>query len=339
MSRIFSSQSPTLVDQWRAIVLFGANVASYKFALAKSLIELAPNEGDLIKLDALAVPFARNISEHLKISDKQATSRSSRFLDLCRDYNSGEIGDDELVGQCSRLGFANVIDAFHIVNRSAVPDAFFRDERKQSGGIRITKCFNKLLESQSELMLTTEVESRWRLVETAWELGLNRNLIGIEFDTSNEMLLSVDRLRRRKPITSSRGALNGYQKGCCFYCRSKLDMSADSFDADVDHFFPHVLKQHGFGSLVDGIWNLVLACKDCNRGQNGKSARLPSLRLLERLHSRNEFLILSHHPLRETIIEQTGRSTQERVSFLNGWHSEAARTLIHVWEPEPRGGE
>lgn len=99
MSAIFSSQSPTLVDQWRAIVLFGANVASYKFALAKSLIELAPNDGDLVKLDALAVPFARNISEHLKISDKQATSRSSRFLDLCRQYNSGEIGDEELVGQ------------------------------------------------------------------------------------------------------------------------------------------------------------------------------------------------------------------------------------------------
>jgi len=27
---------------WRSIVLFGGNVASYKFALAKSLLELAP---------------------------------------------------------------------------------------------------------------------------------------------------------------------------------------------------------------------------------------------------------------------------------------------------------
>jgi glutamate/tyrosine decarboxylase-like PLP-dependent enzyme len=27
-------------------------------------------------------------------------------------------------------------------------------------------------------------------------------------------------------------------------------------DTDVDHFFPHVLKQAGFGPAVDGIWNL-----------------------------------------------------------------------------------
>jgi len=55
------------------------------------------------------------------------------------------------------------------------------------------------------------------------------------------------------------------------------------------------------GNAIDGVWNLVLSCRRCNRGAGGKSNRVPTLRLLERLSTRNEFLISSHHPLREKI--------------------------------------
>jgi hypothetical protein len=40
-------------DYWRGIVLFGRNVASYKFALAASLLELKPASGDLVRLEDL----------------------------------------------------------------------------------------------------------------------------------------------------------------------------------------------------------------------------------------------------------------------------------------------
>ena len=36
----FLSQEPRLEDYWRGIILFGRNVASYKFALAKTLLDL-----------------------------------------------------------------------------------------------------------------------------------------------------------------------------------------------------------------------------------------------------------------------------------------------------------
>ena len=36
----FYEIEPTLENYWRAIILFGKNVASYKFALAKSLYDL-----------------------------------------------------------------------------------------------------------------------------------------------------------------------------------------------------------------------------------------------------------------------------------------------------------
>jgi 5-methylcytosine-specific restriction endonuclease McrA len=85
--------------------------------------------------------------------------------------------------------------------------------------------------------------------------------------------------------------LNGYQKGKCFYCFSDISVADDDSCADVDHFFPHVLKQAQYPFPVDRVWNLVLSCRDCNRGVRGKSARVPAIRLLERLHKRNEFLI------------------------------------------------
>ena len=85
---------------------------------------------------------------------------------------------------------------------------------------------------------------------------------------------------------------------------------------DVDHVIPRHLQNSMKGINLDGIWNLVLACRDCNRGTNGKFGILPDLLLFERLNMRNEFLISSHHPLRETLIAQLGMTEKDRVVFL-----------------------
>ena len=42
---LYQETSPSLDSYWRSIILFGRNVASYKFALAKSLLEIAPTSG------------------------------------------------------------------------------------------------------------------------------------------------------------------------------------------------------------------------------------------------------------------------------------------------------
>ena len=55
----FVDVEPTLENYWRAIILFGKNTASYKFALAKSLINVSlDRKSDLITLDDLALPYA-----------------------------------------------------------------------------------------------------------------------------------------------------------------------------------------------------------------------------------------------------------------------------------------
>ena len=55
---------------WRSIILLGNNVASYKFALAKTLINLDKSSSS-ISLDELALPFAKQVCEHLKSNPKQ----------------------------------------------------------------------------------------------------------------------------------------------------------------------------------------------------------------------------------------------------------------------------
>lgn len=330
----FLAIEPKLEDYWRSIVLFGRNTASYKFALAKSLLELSPQSGQLVTLEELAAPFSRHIAAHLKKSDKQATGPSSRFLDQCRQFNSGKLTSEDLVEATVELGFKNVIDAFHVVRLDEVPQRFFVDERGASNGIRITDEFSKLAETEQVGSLPAEVEARWRLVETAWSQGISRNLLHINYDAPTEELFALNNANCRIPVTSTRDALNGYQKGKCFYCFRTISLSDESLKPDVDHFFPHVLKYHGFGARVDGIWNLVLSCRDCNRGEGGKFERVPSIELLKRLNRRNNFLILSHHPLRETLLRQTGLTPDERHSYLQGLHTRATRKLIHQWKPE-----
>lgn len=328
---------PTIEDNWRGIVLYGRNVQSYKFALAKSLLEMQPAEGDLIKLEDLSPFYVKHLLEHLKTSDRQGTAGSSKFLDMCRAFNAGTVSESQLVDTTVRLGFANVIDAFHRVQQADVAARFFVDERKSNGGIRITENFSLLAEQPQFADLSLEAEARWRLVETAWELKVSRALISVDHDPETEALFAIDGKRRRKSVTSSRDALNGYQMGCCFYCFDEihLDKERGSFP-DVDHFFPHVLKHQGFGSIIDGVWNLVLACNDCNRGAGGKFASVPTEKLLNRLWTRNEFLISSNHPLKETLIRQTGSQEASRKAFLMEFYNRALANLLHRWEPEEK---
>jgi hypothetical protein len=276
----FLEVQPSVENYWRALILFGRNVASYKFALGKSLLDLRAAPGDLVKLEDLALPFARNICEHLHKAPKQATSQSSRFIDACRKRNSGEITEQELHGITVALGFNNVIDAFHRLGPSAIPRKFFIDERSANKGIRLTDELRKLGEIIHPNNLMDEPEARWRLVETAWELGVSSSLIDFDRDRKD---FYIPRKEGRIVVTTARASLNGYQKGHCFYCFAPISTDGENERADVDHFFPWSLQTHVKGN-INGIWNLVLACRTCNRGEGGKSNLVPELPLLQRLH-------------------------------------------------------
>ena len=114
----FTEWQLSLENYWRSIIRFGRNVASFKFALGNSLLELA----------------------------QQTTSRSSRFLDPCRVFNAGELTLEELVDATSKLGFANVIDAFPFVRR--------KDEEKFNGDYRTKRVILEICDAMQDSIRT-----------------------------------------------------------------------------------------------------------------------------------------------------------------------------------------
>ncbi|MDC0066834.1 HNH endonuclease [Verrucomicrobia bacterium] len=339
MSEKFYEVEPSLTNYWRAVILFGLNTASYKFALGKSLLEFANLEKEFINMTELADRFSYHIAEHVKQAPKQSTRKGVvKFFDMCEKFNSSEISKEELVKFTTKNAFNDVIKRFHIINGKEIPKQFYIDERKGSegGGIRLTDHIHELSNLKSSESLGAEVEARWRLVETAWKLNISKQLIAVNHDSDAGEFYINDN-NHRIDVTSSRDSLNGYQKGKCFYCFCDISIVKGSANiAHVDHFFPHSLKKFDLDLNLDGAWNLVLACSNCN-GASEKSDKVPSEELLERLNNRNEYLISSNHPLKETIIKQTGITTKDRRDFLQNVFKFSIEKRIHTWQPEAVG--
>ena len=334
MSTKFQINDPSIESQWRAIILFGKNSATYKFAFAKSLLELVEKEKIRISLAELAIPFTHNIVNHLKENDKQGSSSSSTFLNACRSHIKGELTEQQLYGITEKLGFVNVVDAFQNVNGGTIPNLFYeKDYKAGKKDIVITDDLLRLKELYQYQNFNQEVEARWNLVETAWNLNINPNLLEVKYDENKSLFFLENDFMRRIDITSVRDSLNGYQKGKCFYSFKDISVIKGSADlCDVDHFLPHLNKEvHAKNGVnINGVWNLVLADSSINRE---KSAKVPEKRYLDRLYNRNEFYIESKHPLAETIINQTGKTKQERVRFLQKQYQLAVDASIQTWKP------
>jgi len=58
---------------------------------------------------------------------------------------------------------------------------------------------------------------------------------------------------------------------------------------------------------------------------------------LERLSTRNEFLINSHHPLREILMNQTGNTPEARHDFLQQVYNSALQNLLFTWSNDQKG--
>lgn len=336
----FKEQFPSIESYYRSLILFGKNTASYKFSLSKSLLKLAGEGKTNILLSDLADNYSFNICEHLKFAGRQCVGKDGTFIRACKDYNNNLISKNELISKTIQHGFNYVLDAFHIVNNEDIPIKFFeKDFNSNNKKIILTDNIFKLLETPFSNNFINETEARWKLVETAWDLNISKNILNVNYDNDKELFF-VDNYLKRKDITSARNALNGYQKGKCFYCFADINTDDDGTNyCVVDHFFPHTLKSQIPFANLDGVWNLVLACPNCNRGSNGKFARIPAVKYLERLRRRNEFLIYSHHPLRETLILQTGDTTEKRCDFIKEVDKIAINSLIHRWEAPPVGEE
>ncbi|MFB3168467.1 HNH endonuclease domain-containing protein [Neobacillus sp. 179-C4.2 HS] len=340
----FLKNDSSLESQFRSIFLFGLNSATYKFALAKSLLELGTSNKGFISLEDLSPIYVKHLLEHVRSGKRQNRSKSSKFIQACELYEANKINYEQLLQVTEREGFKNVLDAFHNLPGFSLESSFFKkDVQGRKLGIVLTDELFKLNEGTQVGNMFEEIEGRWNLVETAWN-ERNSNL-EIKYDIDLEEFFTFRAVtpesylnsHNRITLTSVRKPLNGYQKGKCFYCYGPISIiSNDVNTCDIDHFIPLSVQYNSQYDLdLNGVWNLVLTCADCNRGEeNGKFARLPQQHLLERLHKRNEYLIESNHPLKETLIMRTGASARDRRRFLESRYDFAKTLKKPEWAPK-----
>ena len=194
----FQEEYPSLESYWRSIILFGRNVASYKFALASSLLKFISKGITSVSLSELSEPFSQNLCEHIMSAPKQSTSQSNQFLEACQNFNKGIISKEKLLEITSQKGFNYVIDAFHTVNNGAIPISFYEkdfDGRRKC--IILTDNALKLTEIRFFNDLNSEVNARWNLVETAWELGVSRNLLNVQYNSIDNLLFVENEFKRK----------------------------------------------------------------------------------------------------------------------------------------------
>ena len=334
----------SLVNHFRSIFLLGANTATYKFALAKSLLELHRTAKTFISLDELSPIYAKHLIEHIKTEKRQLSgSGTSKLLNSLHLYSQDQISEDLMLSITRAEGFKYVLDAFHnLPNKQKASYFFEKSVQGKKQGIVLTDNLFKIYQSTDFDSFESEIEGRWNLVESAWS---EDQLIKVQYDTDTEKLYYLKPVSNnsflhshlRTDLTPVRKPLNGYQKGKCFYCLKHISIEPKQGNTcDVDHVIPMSIQ---YGSKYDlqlnHVWNLVLACQQCNRWEEGgKSANLPQVQFMHRLHQRNEYLIESNHPLKENIIQMAGKKSEQRLDFILK-HFEFACTIRKAnWAPK-----
>jgi hypothetical protein len=177
----FQDAAPTPAGDWRHIVRFGRNVASYKFSLGQALLELAAQQQTFVPLPELAVPYAAALCEHLKVEDRQSTSAQSQFLDVCRSRNRGDLDAAQLAEATVRLGSARLRQRHRRLprqpRRAAHPDPLLRRRAGQPPGHHADRPPARVGQRPAGQGPAARGRRRWNLVQLSRGLRLGTRLM------------------------------------------------------------------------------------------------------------------------------------------------------------------
>jgi len=308
------------VDYWKAIILYGLNVATYKIALGKTLLELAKKNKNEIDWHLLSKVYFDNYLNRLdNISRPQQSNpaRKTVMERIVKLYQLNKINYDEAISKVGTEAFNDVIPRFQTIGTDKIiaGEKFYHFIHGEKLFLH-DSVFQIQEEHNDELI--DEINARWSLLEGAFTIA-NGN-----YELRNDIIdvYLLDGYERTN-ITKNIPFLQGYQGNLCFYCAEKINAK----DIHVDHVLPRQFIQH------DEIWNLVLSHGICNLD---KSDSLVGKHYLQKLLFRNENIIGSNHPWRKKIIEALGTTTDKREKNL--WnHYENARIVLrnNYWENSP----
>lgn len=110
----FFQVNQNIQTHFRSIILLGANTATYKFALAKSLLELSSTNKTFVSLDDLSPIFAKHLISHVGTGKKQINGHgTSKLLNALHLHHQGQISKELMLNITRVEGFKCVLDAFH----------------------------------------------------------------------------------------------------------------------------------------------------------------------------------------------------------------------------------
>lgn len=304
----YASDHKDLLNVTRTIILFGNNVSTYKFALLATLTKR--DSCSEISYTDVKEPFVKELFAHYQHNPVQYTGGPNSLTKAFDQFSlSARTNNDweKVLNTAESLIYNNVFDAFHNVGSGTIDEKYSLFEHDVKGRRIVLKDnLNALLDNpEFKVLIENENQGRWRVVEEAWRVKLSPNLL--EYNDVDGQFYSR-RKDERVCLRSAVSILLPYQHGKCFYCYRQINTRAQKDQSDfpdVDHFLPlSFLVNFNIQPVnPNGIWNLVVACKECNRGGFGKFNSFPDSRYFTRLIFRNQLFVEEHkHSLKNSIL-------------------------------------
>ncbi|WP_318465081.1 HNH endonuclease [Photobacterium leiognathi] len=306
--KAFLDKDNSTLNTFRTLTLFGKNAATYKFALCHALLNQNGQNSEL-RYEDLKEDFLRELVRHYENNPHQFSRRENsltREIDLYLASDKTTSDWTKLSAVAGKNIFNDVFRAYQNVGSGTLANShlLFEDQRTHKKITMTDRLLSVLENPKAKQIINHENQARWHIVEEAWRSGLAANMLSYNkedglFYSENENL--------RIGLRSAVDTLLPYQNGRCFYCNrevSKFVLSHCDDFADVDHFFPiSMVSRLGEGvPNPNGVWNLVIACKKCNRGQDGKFDAPPTREYYESLVTRNILFFEEHkHSLKNAI--------------------------------------
>ena len=299
-------------DCWRALVLYGLNTATYKIALAKTLLRLGQANQNVVEWSDLSKAFFEEYRNRLEDNGEMPQGsfpmRRTKMERILSEYRLGKTTESDAIQAVGDEAFDDVIPRFHNLGKEQGLQGKFY-EINFGKNIVLTDALFEVAGDPSPLY--EEIEARWSLLEGAYSIQAGN------FQLANDIRdIYIANGYSRKDLTANIPFLQGYQGNCCFYCGEEATGTVH-----VDHVLPRQVLQH------DEIWNLVLAHEFCNLQ---KEDRLVGPHFVQKLIARNENIMGSNHPWKKKIAKALGttaaqrtRATQEHyknVSAVLGWN-------------------
>lgn len=312
--REITELSGSLLSTVTQIMDRGQNTNSYKFALLRSLAAFGIQHGNgeevisrewlaerfiefywpitvrfqirqatVLDKDPVVMKFIRNETNELGLPPEMPLRRY-------RDQHSDRYG--ELVARTAGNAFDDVIPRFHTVARRKIKPRLYKIDgediiigKKQRMFLRENHKTLDLLAVGAWVKFTESFTSAPRLYE---------KIQGLE--------------PTRSTLTRYRNFLLSWGEPSCFYCSEPVRNNSD-----VDHVVPWSFIAE------DKIWNLVLACDQCN---GDKLSATPADMFINKLNERNHQLLevgddnILDAKIRKELAEWRGRDLAEHIWML-----------------------